>query len=169
MITNERQYLNSRVQAEKFERAVEQARRAGPRPRVDKRIHDAMLEGMESDLDLLRRQLRRYERLKDGKVKSHKVTALTALPDALIEARIARNWTQKDLASRLGCAVQQVQRYENERYSKTSFHRIAQISDMLGVKLTADIRLPARGTAEKTARTKAASKTKRGSRKATKA
>jgi transcriptional regulator with XRE-family HTH domain len=28
------------------------------------------------------------------------------LPDALIEARIARNWTQKDLASQLGVAEQ---------------------------------------------------------------
>ena len=50
MITNERQYLNTRAEAEKFERAIEEAKRAGPQPRVDAPLHAAMLEGMESEL-----------------------------------------------------------------------------------------------------------------------
>jgi HTH-type transcriptional regulator/antitoxin HigA len=143
MITNERQYLNTRAEAEKFEHAIEEARREGPRPRVDARVHAAMLEGMESELGELRRQVRRYDRLRAGKVKTHKVSRISELPDALIEARIARNWTQKDLASQLGVAEQQVQRYENERYGRTSLDRLARIADVLGVRMAGEVKLPA--------------------------
>ncbi len=143
MITNERQYLNTRAEAEKFECAIEEARRAGPQPRVDARVHAAMLEGMESELGELRRRVRRYERLRAGKVKTHKVSRISELPDALIEARIARNWTQKDLASQLGVAEQQVQRYENERYGRTSLDRLARIADVLGVRMAGEVKLPA--------------------------
>lgn len=143
MITNERQYLNTRAEAEKFERAIEEAKRAGPQPRVDAPLHAAMLEGMESELGELRRRVRRYERLRAGKVKTHKVSRISELPDALIEARIARNWTQKDLASQLGVAEQQVQRYENERYGRTSLDRLARIADVLGVRMAGEVKLPA--------------------------
>jgi HTH-type transcriptional regulator/antitoxin HigA len=159
MITNERQYLNTRAEAEKFERAIEEARQAGPRPRVDPRVHAAMLEGMKSELGELRRQVRRYERLRAGKVKTHKVSRISELPDALIEARIARNWTQKDLASQLGVAEQQVQRYENERYGRTSLDRLTRIADILGVRMAGEVKLPA-APAQRT--TGASVKTKAG-------
>jgi HTH-type transcriptional regulator/antitoxin HigA len=143
MITNERQYLDTRAEAEKFERAIEEVKRGGPRPRVDARVQAAMLEGMESELGELRRQVRRYERLRAGKVKTHKVSRISELPDALIEARIARNWTQKDLASHLGIAEQQVQRYEDERYGRTSLDRLTRIADVLEIRMADEVELPA--------------------------
>jgi transcriptional regulator with XRE-family HTH domain len=102
-----------------------------------------MLEGMESELGELRRQVRRYERLRAGKVKTHKVSRISELPDALIEARITRNWTQKDLASQLGVAEQQVQRYEDERYGRTSLDRLTRIADVLGIRMAGEVKLPA--------------------------
>jgi HTH-type transcriptional regulator / antitoxin HigA len=157
VITNQRQYLNTRARAEKFRVAAEQAHSAGPRDGVDPRVHAGMVDAMESEASDLRRQARRYERLKDGRVTKRKLRGLSELPDALIEARIARNWTQADLASRLGVAEQQVQRYEHDRYRSVGFSRIVEIANVLGIKIDSAVALPSHGPRKP--RAKAARKT----------
>lgn len=63
-------------------------------------------------------------------------TSLAGLADALIKARVARNWTQRQLAARLGAAEQQVQRYESTSYRTASLARLCDIADALGVTFT---------------------------------
>lgn len=140
MIVNESHYHTSRKQLALFTQALEDARGVEPRPGVDPVIHAAMIDGFRGEVQLLRRQIRRYEDVKAGKVTTRKVRRLADLPDALIEARIARNLTHKQLAEQLGMAEQQVQRYEQQRYGKTSLDRLAQIADVLGVDLRAEVR-----------------------------
>lgn len=143
MITNDRQYQDLRAQTVRFRVAIEQAHDQGARTGVDPRVHEAMIDAMESDLREFARQLSRYERLKAGKIKSRKVGSLERLPEALIEARITRNWTHKELASRLGIREQQVQRYESERYRRASLDRILEVVRVLGIKLSIPVSLPA--------------------------
>ena len=51
----------------------------------------------------LREQLAEYERLRAGQVKSLALDeVLSQLPATLVRARIARGWTQRDLAERVG-------------------------------------------------------------------
>jgi len=57
----------------------------------------------------------------------------------LIVARIARNFSQADLASKLGMREQQIQRYEAERYRSISLQNFRRVAAALGVKLTASI------------------------------
>lgn len=57
----------------------------------------------------------------------------------LIVARIAKGYTQRDLAWRLGLKEQQVQRYEADRYSSISVKNYARVAALLGVRLSASI------------------------------
>lgn len=57
----------------------------------------------------------------------------------LIVARIAKGYTQRDLAWRLGVKEQQVQRYEADRYSAISVKNYARVAALLGVRLSATI------------------------------
>ncbi|XUM24054.1 ImmA/IrrE family metallo-endopeptidase [Bradyrhizobium oligotrophicum S58] len=58
---------------------------------------------------------------------------------ALIVARIAKGYSQKELAWRLGIKEQQVQRYEADRYSSISIKNYARVAALLGVQLHASI------------------------------
>jgi transcriptional regulator with XRE-family HTH domain len=158
MIVNERQYKASRKQVKLFERALEDARDSTPRAGLDPKIHAAMVDGIHGELQDLRKQVRRYEQVKAGKVTTRKIKRVADLPEALIEARIARNLTHKQLAEQMGMAEQQIQRYEKERYGKTSLNRLAQIADALGVELGAEVRFakPASAKAGSVARTQKA-------------
>lgn len=57
----------------------------------------------------------------------------------LIVARIAKGYTQRDLAWRLGVKEQQVQRYESDRYSTISVKNYSRVAALLGVRLSATI------------------------------
>ena len=54
-------------------------------------------------------------------------------PDNDAHARIARGWTQRQLAEALGMAEQQIQRYEANDYRSTSLARLCDIANALGV------------------------------------
>lgn len=57
----------------------------------------------------------------------------------LIVARIAKGYSQRDLAWRLGVKEQQVQRYEADRYSTISLKNYARVAALLGVQIKATI------------------------------
>lgn len=57
----------------------------------------------------------------------------------LVVARVARGWSQKELARRLFIPEQQVQRYEAERYRSISLGNLIRVARTLGAKLTADL------------------------------
>jgi DNA-binding Xre family transcriptional regulator len=135
VITNERQYRITKSEARKFEQAVAVARGREPSPDVDPRIHQAMIESLESELAILRDDLERYEALKAGKVKNRRIQSLRELPVLLIEGRIAAGLTQRQLADRLGLPEQQIQRYEATMYSGVSLDRLQEVADALGLEI----------------------------------
>jgi DNA-binding Xre family transcriptional regulator len=135
VITNERQYRITNSEARKFEQAIAVARGRQPSPDVDPRIHQAMIESLESELAILREDLDRYEALKAGKVKKRRVRSLRELPVLLIEGRIAAGLTQRQLADRLGLPEQQIQRYEATMYSGVSLDRLQEVADALGLEI----------------------------------
>ncbi|MEP3845553.1 MAG: XRE family transcriptional regulator [Paracoccaceae bacterium] len=57
----------------------------------------------------------------------------------LIVARIAKGYTQRDLAWRLGVKEQQIQRYEADRYRTISVKNYSRVAALLGVRLAATI------------------------------
>lgn len=139
MITNERQYRITKAELKKFEEAGAQQVKRHLSEEVDPRIHAAMSGALESEIDELRRQLREYEKLRDGHVRSRTLRSLSDLPTALIQARIASRVTQKTLAGRLGVAEQQVQRWEATDYSGVSVSKLQEVADALDVRITEKI------------------------------
>jgi HTH-type transcriptional regulator/antitoxin HigA len=133
VITNERQYRIAKSEARKFAEAIATAREREPSPEVQSRVHDAMIESLESELAVLHEQLDHYEALKAGKVKSREVRSLRDLPVVLIEGRIAARLTQRQLGQRLGLPEQQIQRYEATLYAGVSLERLQEVADTLGL------------------------------------
>jgi transcriptional regulator with XRE-family HTH domain len=54
----------------------------------------------------------------------------------LVKARIARGWTQKQLAAALGVSEQMVQKDEAGNYKRAGVARLAEVGDVLGYRLT---------------------------------
>ena len=130
MIANERQYQQTRKKLAELDapRASVDAGTAG-----DEGLRDLQTAGLASQSDDLRDELAEYEESRAGNTTTIESSSLAGLADALIEARIARGWTQADLASALGVAEQQVQRYEASRYIGASFGRLCDIADALDI------------------------------------
>jgi len=140
MIANERQHRITAAQIRRFENAIKRAREDGPRDGVEPRVHEAMIEGMRSQLADLRREMRRYEALRNGEITSHTFDSLADLPVALIEGRIACRFTQKQLADKLKVPEQQIQRYEQTRYQGASIERLQEIADAINITLRKTVR-----------------------------
>jgi transcriptional regulator with XRE-family HTH domain len=142
MITNDRQRRITAAQIRRFEQAAERAQASGPTDDLDPRLHKAMIAGIESQLDDLRTELEEYEALRQGKVKSRVFHSLLELPDALIEGRITLGLTQKQLAQKIGVPEQQIQRYEQTRYSGASLERLQEAADAVKLVMQKKIEYP---------------------------
>lgn len=133
MITNERQYHISKAQVEKFRAAID-APLSQTRP-LHPRAQKALREAALSQLEDLLAEVAEYEHLRDGQVTQITADSIADLPPALIKARIMRNWSQRELAERLGVAEQQVQRYEATRYKGVSVERLQAVADALKLRV----------------------------------
>ena len=139
MITNERQYLNTKAEVGRFEQALAKA------DEQNKHLHAALRkaarEGLGSQTEELRQQLKEYEALRSGKKKTFVFDSLTSLPEGLIKARIARGLTQKQLAESMNLQEQQIQRYEATSYEGAALERIEAIAKVLGIRETVKFEL----------------------------
>jgi HTH-type transcriptional regulator/antitoxin HigA len=133
MITNERQYEQTRKQLTMLKPplAGTLAGTAG-----NDGFRDVQAAGLESQIQDLRDELTEYEQLRAGSTTVFEASSLAGLADSLIKARIARGWTQRDLADALGVAEQQIQRYESTAYRSASLARLCDIAEALGVTIT---------------------------------
>jgi ribosome-binding protein aMBF1 (putative translation factor) len=141
VIENERQYHVTKKRIAQFEASLASLQ-ATPRPdNMPPRLHQAMQESVTSQLADLRHDVAEYEALKACQVSALELHSLSELPDLLIKARIARGYTQADLANRLHLKPQQLQRYEATRYHSVSFRRLLEIARALDVDLSETVRL----------------------------
>jgi len=148
MIANERQHRISKTAIKRFEDAIARAEADGPRDGVHPRLHAAMIDGLRSQHDELRGELRAYDALREGKVKRRVLHSLAEIPGALIEGRIAARLTQRELADRLGVSEQHIQRYEQTLYSGANIERLQEVAAALKltVRKTIDFHIPTGAT-----------------------
>jgi HTH-type transcriptional regulator/antitoxin HigA len=135
MITNERQHRITKAEIRRFEEAIAHAEAEEPAEDVHPRLHEAMIEGLKSQLEELQSEVSEYEALRAGKIKGRVLTSLLDLPAVLIEGRIAGQLTQRELGIRLGVPEQQIQRYEKSRYAGVALERLQQVADAVGITL----------------------------------
>jgi HTH-type transcriptional regulator/antitoxin HigA len=137
MITNERQFRISKSQLEKLQGAAsnfdihEASKRTGSPV-----LAQAELAALQSQVDELTEEIREYEALKSGVVRVLKAQSLAELPKILIRARIAKGFSQRELAEKLGLKEQQIQRYEAEEYSTANVRRLAEVANALGLNVS---------------------------------
>lgn len=131
MITNQRQYLNTQAQAERFRRALAAPVAEGLHPKAAK----AMRDGLRSQLRDLETELAEYDALRRGDIVTLEAESIIGIGEALIKARIVRNLTQKQLADRLSIAEQQIQRYESTQYRSVATERLQQVADALRLRV----------------------------------
>jgi transcriptional regulator with XRE-family HTH domain len=74
-----------------------------------------------------------YETLRAGGGLSLELSSLEDFGRALVKGRIARGWTQAELARALGMPKQQVQRYESTEYTSASLGRMTRVAAALGL------------------------------------
>ena len=143
MIKNERQYRITKAQIDKFVSATEQlASQSYSHQQVHPILQKAQADALQSQLAELRREIEEYEALKSGQRAILELNSLEELPGALIKARIAAGFSQKELAERLGLKEQQIQRYEDTEYTSASLARLRDVSQVLGIKVREDVFLP---------------------------
>src|ERR1700761_9261714 len=115
MITNDRQYKIVKSQVDDFQDALEGLSFSLPE-NVHPKIAEAHKNAIQSQLNELLADIKEYEDLKEGRILVSEINSLDQLPLALIQARIANQLTQAELAEKLGLKMQQIQRYEAEQY-----------------------------------------------------
>lgn len=135
MITNEVQYRATKAHLERFELAqvnleAKLGQKGGPR------LPPLELAAVRSQAEDLRAEIEEYERLRSGDVSSLEADSLADLATLLIKARIARGWTQRELADALGVAEQRVQRYESTQYRSASLARICDVAAALHIAVS---------------------------------
>jgi len=143
MIRNERQYVITKAQIKKFQKALDEfdEQQSIVHPMLVKAQKDAI----KSQLADLEDQAKEYEKLRAGKYKVLKGYSIADLPLGLIRARIALGLTQKQLAERVGLKEQQIQRYEETEYASASLSRLQEIISALGLDIEEKIFLPKNG------------------------
>jgi ribosome-binding protein aMBF1 (putative translation factor) len=140
MITNEFQYRNTKALLLEFEAALdglEASAAEADRPK----LRAIEIAAVRSQAESLSEELDEYERLRSGQVDSFTASNLLGISDILIKARIARGWTQAQLADAMGMAVQQIQRYEATGYNAASLARLSDIASVLRVEITETARM----------------------------
>ncbi len=137
MIQNQRQYNVTKGQIAKLESALQVAPES--ESNMDPRIYRTMVAGIQAQIRILQEQLEEFGSLSDQKML--RMNSLHDLGERLIKARVARGYTQKELAERLRVQPQQIQKYEATEYQSASFGRIIDVGAALGIEVTADIPL----------------------------
>jgi HTH-type transcriptional regulator/antitoxin HigA len=136
MILNHRQYRVTKAQIKRLQKSLELSKEK--RDEMDQRIYNAMVAGIKSQISELKGQIKEYEKIQNAKVLNY---SLENLQSVLIQARVARGWTQKKLAKKLNIDAQQIQRYEKSNYSSVSLERAIDILKALDVNFKGRIAL----------------------------
>lgn len=135
MISNEKEYAASKAALNRFQRALDEFDVVREiELGVDPKIARAQQESFAFQVEQLGSEIRRYEILKSGLGKSIPVDGIDGLGAALVQARIARGFSQKKLGELVGVKEQQVQRYEKDLYRSASLKRLTLFCHALGAK-----------------------------------
>jgi len=145
MIQNERQYAVTQKKmamlAESFAKLE-----GNPNPHLPEVIRQGDLNGIRLLIEDLEAEIAEYEKLREGEISTLPLASvLDELPSALTRARVARRWTQRELARALGTTEQQVQKDESGCYARASLTRLRRVAEVLGLPLAGEARLESRG------------------------
>lgn len=137
MIQNKKQYMVTNSQMSKLKTALKMAE--GSKSKMDPRLQKAMVAGLQSQIDDLKREMEEFQALE--KTRCIGIANVDELSALLTKGRIARGYTQKELAEKMRLSPQQIQRYEATGYRAASFARIQETIRVLGLDFRAQVLL----------------------------
>jgi ribosome-binding protein aMBF1 (putative translation factor) len=140
MITNEVQHRNTKAWLARFESSTAELETLYP-PAARTRMQQLQIDANLAQAADLRGELMEYEEMRSGNIRVFESQTLSGLAEALVKARIARGWTQRQLAEKLGTVEQQIQRYEATGYSAASLARLGDVATALSVAITETVTL----------------------------
>ncbi len=142
MIKNERQFRITRSRADEVRNAIGELKRSPLPDGLQPEMRELQLDALRGTLGDFEAELAEYDALHDATLIE--ATGIEQLPTALIRARIARGFTHRELAERIGLQEQAIQRYEATDYAGVSFARLVETAEALDVAIHYDVRLPER-------------------------
>ena len=129
MIKNAKQFGVSKQQVLRLQKALELSIKHPTE--MDKRIYDAMIAGIESQIQDIQKEIDDYEKLQRD--KEIPICTLENIGELLIKARIASGYTQKEFAEKVGIKPQAIQQYEAKEYKSINLGTLKKITEALGV------------------------------------
>jgi transcriptional regulator with XRE-family HTH domain len=88
----------------------------------------------------VRAEVAKYLAVRDKKVNLFSISSADDIGPAVVNARISRGWTQRDLAERLGVSEQMVQKDERHEYENVGLAKLAELLDVLEYELVGSLR-----------------------------
>jgi HTH-type transcriptional regulator/antitoxin HigA len=136
-ILNQRDYRVAKARAAYIEATSGSRSFSEAASGISSDVAEARLAALRDEHQKLSDDIAAYERLWGREVPSLEQMAAADLGLLPIVGRIAKGWSQKQLAEALGLKEQQIQRYESDRYASISLSRFDRILSLLGAKLEA--------------------------------
>lgn len=127
MIKNDKQLATTRNQLDLLRNKLSQLEE------LDKKtvlVH-AQIQSLASDMDRLESEIAEYDAIRKGEYDLASIAGIFDLGKRLVQARIAANLTQHQLAQLIGQKDQQVQRYERTQYGSASLSVIEKVARIL--------------------------------------
>ena len=140
MITNERQYRITKAELQRLQTSLKELQTNDSDE--ERELNVLHRKALTSQVEEFTQAVSEYEELLQKKARVLEATSLLELPLALIRARIARGFNQKDFADKLGVKEQQVQRWEASNYESASLANLARVVEALGVQVREEIFVP---------------------------
>ena len=131
MIANEKQYQVTKLRLQEFSEQL-QILLTKNSSDILNQIH---INSLKAKIDDFKREIAEYEALQNGKTNELTIQSLEDFGQILIQARIAKKWSQSELAGKLNLKEQQIQRYEADRYLTANIPKLMQIATALDIEI----------------------------------
>ena len=137
MIKSDAQRERTVVQIDGFRQALTKATE-----RIAGKRSAAIRGSCEGVIRQLEEELRDYDQLKSGDLRLPRLERLDQIAPLITKVRIARGFSQTELARRLGVSKQVISRYEENDYQTVAIGRLQEILDAIGVKTQITLSAP---------------------------
>jgi ribosome-binding protein aMBF1 (putative translation factor) len=127
VIKNDKQLATTRTQLDLLARRRKQLESGGKKDLLVR----AQIDALASDMNKLESEITEYQAIRRGKYDLASIAAVVDIGKRLVQARIAANLTQHQLAQMLGQKDQQIQRYERTQYGSASLSVIEKVARIL--------------------------------------
>ncbi len=137
MIRNDKQLDITRNRIQEFGQSYSMLQDK-PNPNVNDSsgiLHKAQLDRLRNTIKELKQKAEVYITLRDGAFPVVTGGQIYDIARILIQARIAKGWSQSDLARAMQIEPQQIQRYEATDYEGAGILRIFEVVDALAISL----------------------------------